>query len=323
MKWTLSERALRPTLAFVTALAAAALTLLTVAGCHHRSVEDSLAAGDQAMQANKLGDAETDYQDAASSAPNDPRPLVALGNLYIFEQKPAQAQTELLKAIALDKDNASAHAALGAVFESQAQGGSAEEQYRAAVALASGNAAYRISLGNLLQRHGRIGDAEAQLRTAVGLDPKNARAHLALAKLLSEEPDRGVEAQSEFAQVQALDPGLMPGAPPPPAAAAAAPSEAAPSKTAPAAAVLASPSASPAAESASLPAAATAPVRPVNRKFLLTHDSAVYEAPQDSATVVAQVHRRKFVRVTGITGNWFRIQMRNGTVGFIPVSAAE
>jgi hypothetical protein len=64
-------------------------------------------------------------------------------------------------------------------------------------------------------------------------------------------------------------------------------------------------------------------VRPVNRKFLLTHDSPVYETPQDSATVVAQVHRRKFVRVTGITGNWFRIQMKNGTVGFIPVSAAE
>jgi hypothetical protein len=35
------------------------------------------------------------------------------------------------------------------------------------------------------------------------------------------------------------------------------------------------------------------------------------------------VHRRKFVRVTGITGNWFRIQMKNGTVGFIPLSAAE
>jgi tetratricopeptide (TPR) repeat protein len=322
MKWTLSERALRPSLPFVTAVAAAVLTLLAVAGCHHRSVEDSLAAGDQAMQANKLGDAETAYQDAASNAPNDARPLVALGNLYAFEQKPAQAQTELLKAIALDKDNASAHAALGAVFESQAQGGSAEEQYRAAVALASGNAAYRISLGNLLQRHGRIGDAEAQLRTAVGLDPRNAHAHLALAKLLSEEPDRGAEAQSEFAQVQALDPSLMPSAPPP-AAAAAAPPETAPSETAPAAAVLASPSASPAAESASMPAAATAPVRPVNRKFLLTHDSPVYEAPQDSSTVVAQVHRRKFVRVTGITGNWFRIQMKNGTVGFIPVSAAE
>jgi tetratricopeptide (TPR) repeat protein len=318
MKWTPSERALRPTPAFATALAVAALTLLTVAGCHHRSVEDSLTAGDLAMQANKLGDAETAYQDAASSAPNDPRPLVALGNLYAFEQKPAQAQTELLKAIALDKDNASAHAALGGVFESQAQGSSAEEQYRAAVALASGNAAYRISLGNLLQRHGRIGDAEAQLRTAVGLDPRNARAHLALAKLLSEEPDRGAEAQSEFAQVQALDPSLMPGAPPPPAAAAGAPPE-----TAPAAAVLASPSASPAPESASLPGAATPPIRPLNRKFLLTHDSSVYETPQDSATVVAQVHRRKFVRVTGITGNWFRIQMKNGTVGFIPVSAAE
>jgi SH3-like domain-containing protein len=61
----------------------------------------------------------------------------------------------------------------------------------------------------------------------------------------------------------------------------------------------------------------------LNRRFLLTHNSPVYETPDESATVVAQVHRGKFVHVTGITGQWFRIQLRNGTVGFIPLSAAE
>jgi len=27
--------------------------------------------------------------------------------------------------------------------------------------------------------------------------------------------------------------------------------------------------------------------------------------------------------VTGIAGNWLRIRMKNGTVGFVPVTAAE
>ena len=61
----------------------------------------------------------------------------------------------------------------------------------------------------------------------------------------------------------------------------------------------------------------------INRKFLLTHDSPVYEAAQENANVIAQVHQGKYVKVTGISGTWLRIQMRNGTVGYIPVTAAE
>jgi len=29
------------------------------------------------------------------------------------------------------------------------------------------------------------------------------------------------------------------------------------------------------------------------------------------------------VHVTGITGDWLQVTLRNGTVGFIPVTAAE
>ncbi|MBF6559957.1 MAG: tetratricopeptide repeat protein [Candidatus Binataceae bacterium] len=297
-------------------IAIGVVTTLAAAGCEHKSVDDELAAGDQAMQHTKLADAETDYQQAATMAPSDPRPHVALGNLYVFEQKPAAAESEYMKVLDFEPHNARAHTALGNIYSAQSDLGKAEEQYRAAVALDPTNVAYRINLGGLLQKAGKLGVAEAELRTATGLAPKDAHAHLALANLYSAEPDRGADAATEFAAVKELDPSLMPGAasaPPPPAGEPSPAAEAAP----PAAPVeSAAPAGAP-------PAAATAPVRPVNRKFLLTHNSPVFATASNTATTVAQVHRGKFVHVTGITGDWLRIQMRNGTVGFIPVNAAE
>jgi len=308
MKWTAKQRPVTPILSIAAALTAAALTIFMLAGCAHKSVDDTLAAGDLAMQNTKLADAESDYQQAASMAPTDPRPHIALGNLYVFEQKPAQAETEYLKVLDLDPHNGAAHTALGNVYDSQSATGLAEEQFRAAVAIDSVSPAYRINLAALLQKEGKLGEAEAHLRTAIGLAGKNARAHLALAKVLSAETDRGAEAAAEFARVRALDPSLLPGAAP----------------AAPAPAAAGSPGASPMTTPAP-PAAAGAPprMRDINRKFLLTHDSPVYETPQDSANVVAQVHRGKYVRVTGISGTWLRIQLKNGTVGFISVTAAE
>ncbi len=288
--------------------AIAALCIAMLAACAHKSsVDDLLSAGDQAMQNTKLADAESDYAQAASLAPGDPRPHIALGNLYVFEQKPSQAETEYLKVLQLDSRNAPAHSALASLYAGQSNLGAAEEQYRAAVAIAPANAAYRIDLGALLQRANKLGESEAQLRTAVGLEPKNPHAHLALGKLFSAMPGRGEDAQSEFDQVRAIDPSLAPAAPPAPT---------------PAPTPAANPEAGVGAPAPSAPAA-TARVRPLNRRFLLTHNSPVYDTPDENATVVAQVHRGKFVHVTGITGQWFRIQLRNGTVGFIPLSAAE
>jgi tetratricopeptide (TPR) repeat protein len=284
-------------------IAAGAIVLLAT-GCSHKSADDYLLAGDQAMQATRLADAENDYQSAIKTAPNDPRPHVALGNLYLFEQKPGPAEIEFMKVLELDAKNAPAHAALGNLYSSQGQPGLSEAQYRAAVALDSAKASYRLSLGTMLQKEGKHGEAEAEFRTAVGLEPKNAHAHLALANLFNTEPNRQAEAQAEYAQVKALDPSLMPGT----ATAASSPASAAPAGAP--TVVASAPSATP-------------KIRDLNRKFKLTHDSPVYQTPDQSTRVVAQVHRGKYVRVTGITGNWFRIELRNGTVGFIPVTAAE
>jgi hypothetical protein len=70
-------------------------------------------------------------------------------------------------------------------------------------------------------------------------------------------------------------------------------------------------------------ASSAAKMRDIDRKFILTHDSPVYDAPDTSARVIAQVHRGKWVHVTGIGSQWFRIRLRDGAVGFIPIAVAE
>jgi tetratricopeptide (TPR) repeat protein len=281
----------------VPAVALAFATSL-LSGCHRESVEDDLATGDAAMQANKLADAERAYSEAAKSAPNDPRVHVALGNLYTFEHKPQPAQVEYMKVIDLDPRNPAAHVDLGNLYLDQQEPRQAEEQYRAAIALDPSHAAYYLQLGNLLGREGRSADAEAQFRTAIGLDPKNAQAHLALANFLSSQPGRQAEADAELSTARILDPKL---------AASAAPANGGATEAA----------------SAEGAASGSAKIKPLNKVFLLTKNSPVYQSPDSSSNVVGQVHKKKYVHVVGLAGNYLQIKLRNGTVGFVPESAAE
>jgi Flp pilus assembly protein TadD len=302
-KRTRNNRTNRGILTAVAILIGALFAL--VPGCSHKTVDDYLKDGDQAMRNTRLGDAEKAYETAAKTSPNDPRPHMALGNLYIFEQKAGPAELEYMKVLDLAPRNAAAHAALASLYATRSQFGLAEAQDRAAVALDPAKLNYRMSLGTTLQKEGKHGPAEAEFRTATGLQPKNAHAHLALANLLNAEPNRQSDAQAEYAQVKALDPSLMVGS-----------------------SSVVQPSTNP---TATPPSAAVAPpaagvmtkIRDINRKFRLTRDSPVYDSPTTNAHVIAQVHRSKYVRATGFGGQWFRIQLRNGTVGFIPVTAAE
>ena len=144
----------------------------------------------------------------------------------------------------------------------------------------------------MLSREGRGADAEAQFRTAIGLDPKNAQAHLALANFLSSQPGRQAEADAEHSTARILDPKL-------------AASEA------------------PANGGSSEGEAGSPRIKPLNKVFLLTKNSPVYESPDTSSNVVGQVHKKKYVHVVGLAGNYLQIKLRNGTVGFVPETAAE
>jgi hypothetical protein len=65
------------------------------------------------------------------------------------------------------------------------------------------------------------------------------------------------------------------------------------------------------------------PVMALDRRFIVSHDSSVYAAPDSSGTVVGHVRRGRYVHITGLTGNWLRVQLNDGTVGFIPDLAVE
>jgi hypothetical protein len=49
----------------------------------------------------------------------------------------------------------------------------------------------------------------------------------------------------------------------------------------------------------------------------------VYQSPDATSSTIGQVRRRKYVHVTGIAGDYLQIKLKNGTIGFIPESAAE
>lgn len=284
------------------AMIAAGAIVLIGSGCHQKTADDYLAEGDSDMQATKLADAETAYQNAEKVAPNDPRVHIALGNLYIFEHKPDDAQVEFMKVLELDPKNAATHVALGNLYNDQNQRGAAENQYRAAVALEPDRYNYHLDLGEVLRLEGKLGEAEDQIRTAIGLNPKDAKSHLALAELLASEPGRTTEANTEFDEVRALDAKMLP-------ASAATAAAAAPQGAASAA--------------ASSTEAVAPKIKPLNKLFLLTKNSPVYQNPDETSSTVGQVRRKKYVHVTGITGNYLQVKLRNGTIGFIPVTAAE
>lgn len=286
-----------------TMVAAGAIALIT-AGCHHKTAEDYLTEGDADMQSTKLPDAEKAYLEAVKLAPNDARTHIALGNLYIFEHKEGDAQIEFMKVLEIDPKNAATHVALGNLYNEQNQRGLAENQYRAAVALEPDRSNYHVDLGEVLRQEGKAAAAEDQFRTAIGLNPKDAKAHLSLANLLATEPGRMAEANSEFDEVRALDAKLMPA--PAPAATAAAEAPAGGTTT-----------------TASAPEAGAPKIKPLNKLFLLTKNSSVYQNPDDTSPTIAEVRRKKYVHVTGIAGDYLQIRLKNGTVGFIPVTAAE
>ncbi len=64
-------------------------------------------------------------------------------------------------------------------------------------------------------------------------------------------------------------------------------------------------------------------IEAIKKRFLLTHSSSVYEKADKASAVIGQVHQGKHETVTGLTGDWLRIQLSKGKVGFIPSSAAE
>ncbi len=295
------------------------LPLLFATGCGRKSAADYLKAGDQAMHDNQLGSAQEDYETAVKLAPNDPQTHMKLGDLYMFEHNYPAAEVEYVKVSGLKPGDPASHVALARLYAARSRWGAAENQMRAAVALDPSSAEYRRQLAAVLNQRHQTGQAEVELRTAVGLAAGDAKLHLALANFLATLPNQRADADEEYARVSQLDPSLLPSAPAPAEASSTSPPLAsiAPSAPPPVAAV--APPVAPAAATV----ASAKPLKVLNRRFRLTHDSPVYQNPDGASAVLGNVHHRRYVHVTGISGDWLQVTLRNGTVGFIPTSAAE
>jgi uncharacterized protein YgiM (DUF1202 family) len=70
-------------------------------------------------------------------------------------------------------------------------------------------------------------------------------------------------------------------------------------------------------------AASGAAVKPVKKRYLLAKPTAVYSEPNTSSEIVEHVRGGIHVNVTGITGDWLQLRLRNGKTGYIPTEAAE
>lgn len=64
-------------------------------------------------------------------------------------------------------------------------------------------------------------------------------------------------------------------------------------------------------------------VEPAQGRLKLNSDSPVLSAPAQGSRSVAQVHATKYVIVTGLTANYVRVQLRDGTVGYVPNEAVD
>ncbi len=299
-----------------------AVTVLFTSGCSRRSARDYIKAGDQAMRDNQVSNAQEDYEDAVKLAPNDAQAHLKLGNFYMFEHNYPAAEAEYTKVVTLKPLNAQTHAALAKLYSARSQWSLAENQMRAAVVLDPVSAEYRQQLAAILNQRNQVGQAEIELRTAVGLSPGDAHLHLALAKFLATLPSERAAADEEFARVRQIDPSLLAPASAPAEASTAPPVAPSVPPVGPAGPATASAPPPTAPPMAAAPASAK-PMKALNRKFRLTHNSPVYQNPDANSSVLGQVHRRRYVHVTGITGDWLQVTLRNGTVGFIPASAAE
>jgi hypothetical protein len=64
-------------------------------------------------------------------------------------------------------------------------------------------------------------------------------------------------------------------------------------------------------------------VKPVDKQFLLSADSPVFATPNQFGNKVAEVHRGRYVHVVGMALNYLKIHMKDGTEGFVPMTAAQ
>ncbi|SPF50591.1 TPR repeat-containing protein [Candidatus Sulfopaludibacter sp. SbA4] len=111
--------------------------------------------------------------------------LTDLGNVYLQEGRPDQAEQALQQAISLNPDLPAAYNLLGLARLRKGDPAGAGNAFREAIRIQPDLAEARTNLGNLLAASGDLPQAMFHLRAAVESDPGNVEAHFDLAEALA------------------------------------------------------------------------------------------------------------------------------------------
>ena len=146
-------------------------------------------------------------REAVQLDPENPTFRNALGVLLLDLRKPAEAEAEFQKAVALDANYAEAHHNLGLSFAEQGRYDQAIAAYRKALSLPiypTPEVGY-YNLGRAYAQINKLSEAEEALRTAIQLEPKLGAAYYQLGVVLN-STGRREEAKSAFRRARDLDP---------------------------------------------------------------------------------------------------------------------
>ncbi len=111
----------------------------------------------------RLAEATTALQRAATQTPNNPRIWYVFGLLYRIDNKPQQSIEAFQRVLKLDPSNADSHYFLGSFLLEQHDLPRAEAEFRSALRLSPLHASAEFGLARTLQRQGKLDDARVAL----------------------------------------------------------------------------------------------------------------------------------------------------------------
>lgn len=130
---------------------------------------------------------------AGGEATANPSILIALGEAYAEQGRPAEAEHAYRSAVTASPTISDGYIPLARLLESRDRTAEAESILRTATTAVEHPAVIYLALADLLSRQGKIDDAESLLKEAARVTP--VKGYIALARLL-ESSDRTAEAES-------------------------------------------------------------------------------------------------------------------------------
>jgi len=135
-------------------------------------------------QCRQYADAETLWRTTLARNPSSWMAYNNLAGALLRQGHAAEAEADVLQALALAPGNAAAHATLGQLRAAEGQAHEAAAEYERALALDPANAPAQANYGGVLLQLGRLDEAAAHYRAALALEPDSAPAHTGLGNAL-------------------------------------------------------------------------------------------------------------------------------------------